>query len=146
MKISHAGTGIHAVLDEFAATHAAHDVDGLFALYSDDLVSYSLAPPLQQGPNTPYGTLEGIRAWFGGIRRPRAAHLPRPGREPRRRPRDRPHSHEDDGDTRRSARIDLDLVPLDLRPAPHRRVVAHHAPTRLDAVLHGRLVPRGHRP
>jgi len=67
MKISHAGTGIHAVLDEFAATHAAHDVDGLFALYSDDLMSYSLAPPLQQGPNTPYGTLEGIRAWFAGF-------------------------------------------------------------------------------
>ena len=40
-------------------------------------------------------------------------------------------------DARRSERIDLHLVPLDLRPAPHRRVMAHHAPTRLDAVLHG---------
>jgi hypothetical protein len=45
-----------------------------------------------------------------------------------------------------SARIDLNLVPLDLRPAPHRQGVAHHAPTRLDTVLHGRFVPRSHRP
>jgi ketosteroid isomerase-like protein len=67
MKISHAGTDVHAVLEEFAAAHAAHDADGLFALYSDDVVSYSLAPPLQQGPDTPYGTREGIRAWFAGF-------------------------------------------------------------------------------
>ena len=70
MKISHAGTDVHAVLDEFAAAHVAHDADGLFALYSDDVVSYSLAPPLQQGPHTPYGTLDGIRAWFAGFDRP----------------------------------------------------------------------------
>lgn len=67
MKISHAGTDVHAVLEEFAAAHAAHDTDGLFALYSDDVVSYSLAPPLQQGLDTPYGTPEGIRAWFAGF-------------------------------------------------------------------------------
>jgi ketosteroid isomerase-like protein len=42
MKISHAGTEIHAVLDELAAAHAAHDADGLFALY----------------------TVDGTRAWF----------------------------------------------------------------------------------
>jgi uncharacterized protein (TIGR02246 family) len=64
MKISHAGTEIHAVLDELAAAHAAHDADGLFALYTDDVVLYSLAPPLQQGPDTPYGTVDGTRAWF----------------------------------------------------------------------------------
>jgi ketosteroid isomerase-like protein len=67
MQISHAGTDVHAVLDEFAAAHAAHDADGLFALYSDDVLAYSLAPPLQQGPDTPYGSLEGIRAWFAGF-------------------------------------------------------------------------------
>ncbi len=67
MKISHAGTDIHAVLDNLAAAHAAHDADGLFALYSDDVVAYSLAPPLQQGPDTPYGTVDGIRAWFAGF-------------------------------------------------------------------------------
>jgi ketosteroid isomerase-like protein len=67
VEISHAGTDVHAVLDEFAAAHAAHDADGLFALYSDDVVAYSLAPPLEQGPDTPYGTLEGIRAWFAGF-------------------------------------------------------------------------------
>jgi ketosteroid isomerase-like protein len=67
MKISHAGTDVHAILDEFAAAHAAHDADGLFALYTNDMVAYSLAPPLQQGPDTPYGTLDGIRAWFAGF-------------------------------------------------------------------------------
>jgi len=39
MKISHAGSDIHALLDEFAAAHAAHDANGLFALHSDDVVS-----------------------------------------------------------------------------------------------------------
>ena len=67
MKISNAETDVHAVLDEFAAAHAVHDADGLFALYSDDLVAYSLAPPLQQGPDTPYGTVDGIRSWFAGF-------------------------------------------------------------------------------
>src|SRR2546426_5249883 len=60
VKISHAGSDVHAVLDEFAAAHAAHDADGLFALYADglfalyshDVVSYSLGPPLQQGADT----------------------------------------------------------------------------------------------
>ena len=67
MKISHAGTDVHAVLEKFAVAHAAHDTDGLFALYSDDVVSYSLAPPLQQGLDTPYGTRDGVRAWFAGF-------------------------------------------------------------------------------
>src|ERR1700759_2365578 len=61
-ETSHAGTDIHAVLDQFVAAHAAHDAEALFALYSDDLVAYSLAPPLQQGPDTPYGTVPGIQA------------------------------------------------------------------------------------
>jgi ketosteroid isomerase-like protein len=67
MKISNAETDVHTVLDKFAAAHAAHDADSLFALYSDDLVAYSLAPPLQQGPDTPYGTVDGIRSWFAGF-------------------------------------------------------------------------------
>jgi len=67
MTISHAGTEIHAVLDEFVAAHEARDADGLFTLYSGDVVSYSLAPPLQQGPDTPYGTVDGIRAWFASF-------------------------------------------------------------------------------
>jgi ketosteroid isomerase-like protein len=70
MKISQAGTDVHAVLDKLAAAHAAHDADGLFALYSDDMVAYSLAPPLAQGPETPYGTVDGIRAWFAGFAGP----------------------------------------------------------------------------
>lgn len=70
MQISNAGTEIHAVLDKFVAAHAAHDAEALFALYSDDVVAYSLAPPLQQGPDTAYGTVEGIQAWFAGFERP----------------------------------------------------------------------------
>jgi ketosteroid isomerase-like protein len=70
MEISQAGSDIHAVLDKFAAAHAAHDADGLFTLYSDDMVAFSLAPPLEQGPNTPYGTVDGIRNWFAGFASP----------------------------------------------------------------------------
>ena len=70
MKISHAGTDVHAVLEGFVAAHAAHDAEGLFALYSDDVVAYSLAPPLTQGPDTPYGTVDGIRTWFAGFEGP----------------------------------------------------------------------------
>lgn len=55
---------VRAVLDEHAAAHEARDAERLFALYTDDLVAYSLAPPLQQGPDTPYGTVDGLRAWF----------------------------------------------------------------------------------
>ena len=61
---SHTETEIRAVLDEHAAAHAARDADRLFATYSTDAVCYTLAPPLQQGPDTPYGTPEGLRAWF----------------------------------------------------------------------------------
>jgi ketosteroid isomerase-like protein len=67
MKISHAGTDVHAVLEEFVDAHAAHDAEGLFALYSNDVVAYSLAPPLQQGPDTAYGSIDGITAWFAGF-------------------------------------------------------------------------------
>ena len=70
MQISHTGTEIHAVLDKLVAAHAAHDAEALFALNTDDMVAYSLAPPLQQGPDTPYGTVAGIQAWFAGFERP----------------------------------------------------------------------------
>lgn len=70
MQISRAGTDIHAVLEKFVAAHAAHDAKALFALYSEDLVAYSLAPPLQQDPDTPYGTVAGIQTWFAGFERP----------------------------------------------------------------------------
>jgi uncharacterized protein (TIGR02246 family) len=59
-----AETEIRAVLDEHAAAHAARDADRVFATHSTDAVCYTLAPPLQQGPDTPYGTPEGLRAWF----------------------------------------------------------------------------------
>ena len=60
-----AHTEILAVLDARIAAHAARDVDALFALSSDAPVMYTLAPPLQQAPDSPYGTRDGVRAWFG---------------------------------------------------------------------------------
>lgn len=64
MKTSSGETEIQAVLQEYAAAHAERDAERLFATATDDVVVYSLAPPLQQGPDTPYGTVDGIRAWF----------------------------------------------------------------------------------
>ncbi|MEO3936436.1 nuclear transport factor 2 family protein [Dermatophilaceae bacterium Soc4.6] len=60
-----AEVAVRAVLDEHAAAHAARDVGRLLSLYDDAAVSYTLAPPLQQGPDSPYGTPEGIARWFG---------------------------------------------------------------------------------
>jgi ketosteroid isomerase-like protein len=58
------GAEILAVLDERAAAHAARDVQRMIATGTGDAVRYTLAPPLQQGPGTPYGTPEGLRAWL----------------------------------------------------------------------------------
>ncbi|MDQ2812998.1 MAG: SgcJ/EcaC family oxidoreductase [Actinomycetota bacterium] len=62
----HAGTeaDIRALLDEHAAAHAARDAERVLGLYLPGAVTYTLAPPLQQGPDTPYGTVEGLQAWF----------------------------------------------------------------------------------
>lgn len=56
--------GVLDLLAEHAAAHAARDVGRLLDLYAPDAVSYTLAPPLQQGPTTQYGTPEGVQAWF----------------------------------------------------------------------------------
>ena len=61
---------VHELLDEIVAAHAERDVDRLLALYTDDAVRYTLAPPLQQGPGTQYGTAEGLRDWFAGFTGP----------------------------------------------------------------------------
>ncbi|MDQ2758364.1 MAG: nuclear transport factor 2 family protein [Actinomycetota bacterium] len=53
-----------ALLAEHAAAHEARDAAALLALYAPDAVSYTLAPPLQQGPETAYGTAEGVQRWF----------------------------------------------------------------------------------
>ncbi len=57
-------TDIGAVLAEHSAAHAARDVTRLLALYAPEAASYTLAPPLQQGPDTEYGTPEGLQRWF----------------------------------------------------------------------------------
>lgn len=52
------------LLGEHAAAHAARDPERLMAFYSAEPVLYTLAPPLQQGPDTAYGTTEGLAKWF----------------------------------------------------------------------------------
>lgn len=61
---SESAVGVLAVLLEHSAAHAARDAGRLLALYAPEAVSFTLAPPLQQGPDTPYGTPEGIQGWF----------------------------------------------------------------------------------
>jgi ketosteroid isomerase-like protein len=55
---------IRGLLAEYAAAHAASDAERVLGLYVPGAVSYTLAPPLQQGPDTPYGTVEGLKRWF----------------------------------------------------------------------------------
>lgn len=57
-------TEILAVLDERAAAHAARDVQRMSAPFTADAACYTLAPPLQQGPDTSYGTPEGLEKWL----------------------------------------------------------------------------------
>lgn len=61
---------IHAILDALVAAHADRDADRLVSLYTADAVSYTLAPPLQQTPETAYGTVEGLRKWFATFNGP----------------------------------------------------------------------------
>lgn len=55
---------IRALLAEHAAAHEARDAERVLGLYLSDAVAYTLAPPLQQGPDTAYGTVEGLQRWF----------------------------------------------------------------------------------
>ena len=63
-------TEIRAVLDELAAAHAARDAERIWAVFAPGAVSYTLAPPLQQGPDTAYGTVEGLQKWLAGFAGP----------------------------------------------------------------------------
>ena len=54
-----------AVQAGYAGAHAARDGGRVLALYAADAISHTLAPPLQQGPDTAYRTPEGLAAWFG---------------------------------------------------------------------------------
>jgi ketosteroid isomerase-like protein len=68
--ISRTESEVRAVLAEHAAAHAARDAGRLFALYADEPVLFTLAPPLQQTPDTEYGTRSGLQAWFDGFAGP----------------------------------------------------------------------------
>ena len=58
---------IRAVLEELAAAHAARDAERIMASSTPDAVAFTLAPPLQQGPDTAYGTVEGLQKWLAGF-------------------------------------------------------------------------------
>jgi ketosteroid isomerase-like protein len=58
-------TAVLDLLAEHAAAHAAREPERIMALYSAEPVMYTLAPPLQQGPDTEYGTVDGLRRWIG---------------------------------------------------------------------------------
>jgi ketosteroid isomerase-like protein len=57
-------TAVRDLLAEHAAAHAAREPERIMALYSASPVNYTLAPPLQQGPDTEYGTVDGLRRWM----------------------------------------------------------------------------------
>ncbi len=61
---ANAKTEIRALLAEHATAHAARDAERVLGLYLPDAIAYTLAPPLQQGPHTPYGTVQGLQEWF----------------------------------------------------------------------------------
>lgn len=64
--------GIHAVLDTRAAAIGARDIDGLMALYANDIVYFDLVPPLS------YRGADALRArfldWFGRWQSPIGQH------------------------------------------------------------------------
>lgn len=60
-------TEIRAVLDELAAAHATRDAERIVAVSTPDSVAFTLAPPLRQGPDTAYGTVEGLQKWIAGF-------------------------------------------------------------------------------
>jgi ketosteroid isomerase-like protein len=66
--------GIRAVLDEYVAAHAGRDADRILAVFTDDAVRYTLAPPLAQAPGTEYGDAEGLRAWLATFDGPVVLH------------------------------------------------------------------------
>jgi ketosteroid isomerase-like protein len=66
--------GIRAVLDEYVAAHAGRDAERIVAVFTDDAVRYTLAPPLAQAPGTEYGDAEGLRAWLATFDGPVVLH------------------------------------------------------------------------
>jgi ketosteroid isomerase-like protein len=55
---------VRAVLEEYAGAHARRDAEAILAFFAEDATRYDLAPPLQQGPGTMVGDVEGVRAWL----------------------------------------------------------------------------------
>jgi ketosteroid isomerase-like protein len=66
------GTGtaeaeVRAVLEEYTDSYARRDAEGIIAAFAQGATRYDLAPPLQQGPGTLVGDVEGVAAWLAGF-------------------------------------------------------------------------------
>jgi ketosteroid isomerase-like protein len=55
---------VRTVLDEYAGAYARRDAEGILDFFPDGATRYDLAPPLQQGPGTMVGDVEGVTAWL----------------------------------------------------------------------------------
>lgn len=58
---------VRAVLQEYADAYARRDAAGVLAFFPDGAARFDLAPPLQQGPGTMVGDVEGVAAWLAGF-------------------------------------------------------------------------------
>jgi ketosteroid isomerase-like protein len=59
-----AAAAVRALLDAQVAAHASRDAAGILAPFARGAARYDLAPPLQQGPGTLVGDLQGVTAWL----------------------------------------------------------------------------------
>lgn len=55
---------VRAVLAAYVDAHARRDAESILGVFTDGATRYDLAPPLQQGPGTMVGDVDGVRAWL----------------------------------------------------------------------------------
>jgi uncharacterized protein (TIGR02246 family) len=58
---------VRAVLEEYTDAYARRDAEAILAVFAEGATRYDLAPPLQQGPGTMVGDVEGVAAWLAGF-------------------------------------------------------------------------------
>lgn len=58
---------VRAVLDEYAGAYARRDPEAILGFFPAGAARFDLAPPLQQGPGTMVGDVQGVTAWLAGF-------------------------------------------------------------------------------
>jgi ketosteroid isomerase-like protein len=58
---------VRAVLEEYSGAYARRDPEAILAFFADGAARFDLAPPLQQGPGTMVGDVEGVTAWLASF-------------------------------------------------------------------------------